>query len=137
MRFPPSKSFPFPALARHRFLLRSETSLQVSWDWAMQLRTAPPIRMYVSKYITVEEGPRRTVVAAGDAATDLAVGGRAGVLLDAGVGDAAGAAGDGATLVLASHDDAVVLRDGRNKAGGGEEKGGERQLHLGGVECWC
>jgi hypothetical protein len=82
-----------------------------------------------------------TVVAAGDAAAGLAVLGGAGVLLQAGVGDAAGARGDRAVLVLATDQEGVRVAGhvadtldvgdaGGGKGSEAEDHGGDGELHL-------
>ena len=108
--------------------------MQVSELWATQLRAPPPVGggsvWAFGRHVWMER--RRTVVAAGHAATLLAVGGGADVLLDAGGGDAALAIGHRAVLVLARHDGIGILGGGRDEADGGEEEGSKRQLHGGG-----
>jgi hypothetical protein len=122
-------------------LPRSMTLLShVRLLWAMQLSREPPVksRQYHIPATTCRarglernEKRKRTVVAAGDAAAGLAVGGGAGVLLQVGVGHAAGAAGDRAALVLAGHEGAVLGKGGGNGSQA-EDEGGEGELHPGG-----
>jgi hypothetical protein len=90
--------------------------------------------------------PSAAVVSAGNAAALLARGARAGVLLEAGVGDAALAVGHGAVLVLALDEDGVaggaahtldVDEAGRGNGGEEENRGDVGELHLGGLGCFC
>jgi hypothetical protein len=86
---------------------------------------------------------RLTVVAAGDAAAGLAVGGVARVLLEARVGDAAAAGGHRPFSVRtgAGHERVLVLGKGGGEGGKAEDKAGEGELHVGGegvlLFVWC
>lgn len=107
-------------------------TLEVRLLDAAQGRTAfTPLISTVSR--VSESGASLTVVAAGDAAALLAGLAGAGVLLQAGVGDAARAVGDGAVVVLA-RGDGVARGDGGGGDEGGEaeDSGGESELHVGG-----
>lgn len=72
-----------------------------------------------------------TVVAAGNASAGLAVGSRAGVLFDTGVGNAASTAGHGAARILAGGDGVLVLRGGDGGGGEGQDEGCDEELHFG------
>ena len=80
-----------------------------------------------------------TVVSTGDAATLAAVLSSAGILLEAGVGNTAGALGNGTVVVLASDDLEASGSGGSGSSHGGkaEDDGGERELHLDGRKGIC
>ncbi|KAI6757791.1 hypothetical protein SNK03_010970 [Fusarium graminearum] len=120
----PSKRPPLPALARQRELPRSMTLLSHSrLDCATQLREEPPMMMH--------------------AATGLAVGSSASILLQAGVGNTACSVGNRSVVVLATDVDSAarsvantlnVQGASRGNGSEAENKGGERELHLEFVE---
>jgi len=135
MMFAPSNKPPPGAFARQRVFPRSMTLLShVRLLWPMQLRLLPPVALvsFGIQASSPRENVKRTIVAAGHAATRLAVGGGAGVLLQTRVGDAAVADGHWAVLILTGSNGGT-LRKGSSHGGDAEEDRSESELHVGEV----